>query len=290
MDQKGKQAESSAAVPPRPPPPPPVNTEAPDIGRDDQSDESKMERRLALLRDRLKGERNGSKVTNPSFEIGRPTLVRPADMRRDPGNIYSRWSIDDLATIKPMPVSNNMANSEEMVKISVAVEGLGVPTEQVASVVLQAVIYCASASSSVYLDPQGTIEYAGGAVVRDSVVAIIKRDAGLRRVCRLFAPLVWNHMLVHNTPPSDWAAMGFQWNDRFAAFDFFDYVENEAAIQPLDGLIRRPTRSEKIAHNTHKRLALDRSNRDETFASLETEVTGGKRGPEISRDFRKAGN
>ncbi|ACA05830.2 coat protein [Potato latent virus] len=290
MDQKGKQSESSSqavAPVPKPPLPPPIRGEE---AVNEGNEEAKMERRLALLHQRLKGERNGTRITNPSFEIGRPSLTRPDDMRRDPANIFSRLSIDDLAQIKPTPVSNNMANSEEMVKIAVAVEGLGVPTEQVANVVLQAVIYCASASSSVYLDPHGTIEYTGGAVVRDSVVAIIKRDAGLRRVCRLFAPLVWNHMLVHNSPPSDWAAMGFQWNDRFAAFDFFDYVENEAAIQPLDGLIRRPTRSEKIAHNTHKRLALDKSNRDEVFASLETEITGGKRGPEISRNFRNAAN
>jgi hypothetical protein len=187
-------------------------------------------------------------------------------------------------------VSNNMANTEEMAKISSALAGMGVPTEYVAEVILKMAIMCASVSSSAFLDPSGSIEFPGGAIPVDSVAAIMKKESGLRRVCRLYAPVVWNSMLVRKQPPADWQAMGFPFNARYAAFDTFDYVTNAAAIQPVEGLIRLPTPAEFIAHNAHKRLAIDRSNRNEKFANLETEYTGGLQGTEISRNHRNAGH
>ncbi|ACI06093.1 coat protein [Phlox virus M] len=254
-------------------------------------EEATLEQRLDSLRNWLRERRSATRVTNPGLETGRPQLKLASDMRPDPTNPYNRPSIDELSKIMPRAISNNMATSEDMMRIYVNLEGLGVPTEQVQKIVIQAVIYCKDASSSAYLDPRGSFEWPGGAITADAVLAVLKRDAEtLRRVCRLYAPVTWNYMLTHNAPPSDWAAMGFQYEDRFAAFDCFDYVVNAAAVQPLEGLIRRPTPREQIAHNTHKDLALRAANRNQAFGNTSTEITGGKNGPELTRDYRKSNN
>nr|AXL97641.1 Coat protein [Potato virus H] len=286
-DKKGKAMD--VATPSAPVPKPPVfRGSAPSVV---ESEEATMEERIQKLLDALRAQRNSSRISNASFEIGRPNLQPTEDMRYDPMNIYSRPSIDMLYKLRPRAVSNNVATPEDMARVTVAIEGLGVPTEHVSSVIIQAVIYCKSTSSSVYLDPRGTFEYPGGAITADSVLAIMKRDANtLRRVCRLYAPVVWNHMLVCDDPPSDWQAMGFQRDERFAAFDFFDYVENSACIQPLEGLIRLPTPQEKIAHETHKSIALDRANRNLTYSNTGVEITGGRIGPEIVRNHNNANN
>nr|AKA93790.1 coat protein [Blueberry scorch virus] len=252
--------------------------------------ENQLEQRLMNLIEVLNGQRHNSSLKNVAFEIGRPALEPVPAMRRNPANPYGRFSIDELYKMDVQGVSNNMATTEQMAKISSAIAGLGVPTEQVADVILKMVVMCASVSSPVYLDPGGSIEFDGGAVPVDSIAAIMKKEAGLRKVCRLYAPVVWNLMLVKNQPPSDWQAMGYPKEARFAAFDTFDYVTNGAAIQPVEGLIRGPTPVECIAHNAHKRLALDRSNRNEKYGSLETEYTGGLQGAEIVRNHRNAGN
>lgn len=252
--------------------------------------ESQLEQRLAKLIEKVGSEMHNSNLKNISFEIGRPALEPTAAMRRNPANPYGRFSIDELFKMKVNLVSNNLATTEQMAKITADIAGLGVPSEHVAAVILQMVIMCASVSSSVYLDPDGSIEFDGGAVPVDSIAAIMKKHSSLRKVCRLYAPIVWNSMLVRNQPPSDWQAMGFPYNARFAAFDTFDYVTNSAAIPPVEGIIRRPTSEEIIAHNAHKRMALDRANRNERFGNLETEYTGGVQGAEIVRNHRNANN
>lgn len=267
--------------------------EQPDLGtrKAASNEEASLEQRLDSLREFLRERRGAIRVTNPGLETGRPKLQLAADMRPDPTNPYNRPSIEALSRIKPIAVSNNMATSEDMMRVYVDLEGLGVPTEHVQQVVIQAVLFCKDASSSVFLDPRGSFEWPRGAITADAVLAVMKKDAEtLRRVCRLYAPVTWNHMLTHNSPPSDWAAMGYQYEDRFAAFDCFDYVENTAAVQPLEGLIRRPTPREKIAHSTHKDIVLRGANRNQVFGSLNAEVTGGMNGPELTRDFRKSNN
>lgn len=259
-------------------------------GSEQQNQEVMLEQRLTRLIGTLNQGMHNSNLKNVSFEIGRPSLEPTAAMRRNPANPYGRFSIDELFKMKVNIVSNNMATTEQMAKITADIAGLGVPTEYIAAVILQMVIMCASVSSSAFLDPDGSIEFETGAVPVDSIAAIMKKHAGLRKVCRLYAPIVWNSMLVRNQPPSDWQAMGFPFNARFAAFDTFDYITNSAAIQPVEGIIRRPSAEEIIAHNAHKRLALDRSNRNEKFGNLETEYTGGVQGAEIVRNHRNANN
>nr|QIJ97070.1 coat protein [Papaya mild mottle associated virus] len=253
--------------------------------------EADLQRRLDNLHTFWSKMQTSTVVTNPGLELGRPLPKVPIGLAQKKSSMYHKWSIDQLSMLVPKPISNSMATAEEMVKVKVTLEGIGVPTEQVPTILIQVAIYCKDSSTSSYMDSNGTFEWKGGSIMSDAVIAAMRKDKNtLRRVCRLYAPITWNYMLVHNSPPADWMSMGFQENTKFAAFDCFDFVENPAAIQPFEGLIRKPTPEEKIANETYKRIALDRANRNQTYANLGSEVTGGRIGPEIVHDFNKANN
>nr|QYF50184.1 MAG: coat protein [Guangdong betaflexivirus] len=246
--------------------------------------------RLLALTDMLRRERSAIQVTNASFETGRPPLQPTEDMRGDVTSMYNKPSTDLLWSMKPKKVSNNMASSEEMINIQVALEGLGVPTEEVTKVIIQMCAYCASTSSSEFQDPQGTFEWTNGAIMIDDVLGTVAKFSKLRRVCRLYAPVTWNYMHIHRCPPADWAAMGFKEETKYAAFDCFDYVQNPAAIQPLGGVMPRPTPSEHVAYQTYKRVALDKAGSEQTYANFDASITGGRHGPEIVRNHNNANN
>lgn len=262
-----------------------------DVGSDDYQAAADTELlHLSRLEDLMRRRQRGVVVTNAGFETGRPPLRPTAAMRTDPANVYSRPTTDFLWKIKPQFVSNNMATAEDMAGIKAKLEGMGVPTESVTAVLMQLAIECAHTSSSSYQNPAGVFTWAGGAIMKDDVLGVVQELAGLRRFCRLYAAITWNYMHIHKTPPSDWAAMGFTFNTRYAAFDCFDYVENGATIKPQGGIVPRPTAAEYVAYNTYKRIALDRSNNNASYANLNTEVTGGRMGPEIERNFNNANN
>ncbi|AKZ66618.1 coat protein [Atractylodes mottle virus] len=257
----------------------------------ENEEDLQMISRLGRLADMLRHERSAIVVTNAALETGRPTLQPAENMRGDPTNIYSRVSTELLWRIKPKRVSNNIATAEEMIRIQIALEGHGIPTENVAEVILQMALICANTSSSSFQDPQGTIEWeGGGTIIVDDVVGTINEISTLRKVCRLYAAIVWNHMHIHHSPPADWAALGFHHSTRFAAFDFFDYVENNASIKPAGGVVPRPTRAEYDAYFTYKHLALNKANVNDTFANFDAQITGGRQGPAISTNFNNANN
>jgi len=284
--QQGDQS-SSTPVPPTPPTrPPPSNESTPPP---EPADPEHLAR-LAALESMLKNALNASQITNPSFEIGRPSLKPIAAMRGDPTDIYNRPSTDFLWNLKPKKISNNVATSEDMIKIKVQLEGMGVPSEHVVGVIMQLAICCKDTSSSSYQDPHGTFEWPHGAIMVDDVVGVVNGVTTLRKVCRFYAAVVWNYMHIHNCPPSDWDALGFKRETRYAAFDFFDYVENPAVLQPQGGVVPRPSPAEKLAYQTYKRLALDRANNNETYTNYSDEITGGRTGPEIIRNRNNANN
>nr|CAH03663.1 coat protein [Lily symptomless virus] len=251
--------------------------------------ESLLEQRLTRLIEKLNAEKHNSNLRNVAFEIGRPSLEPTSAMRRNPANPYGRFSIDELFKMKVGVVSNNMATTEQMAKIASDIARLGVPTEHVASVILQMVIMCACVSSSAFLDPEGSIEFENGAVPVDSIAAIMKKHAGLRKVCRLYAPIVWNSMLVRNQPQL-MASYGLPYNTRFAAFD----TSLRGLTKRLSNLSRGssgdPLQLRSLPTTRTSNLALDRSNRNERLGSLETEYTGGVQGAEIVRNHRYANN
>nr|QTG11323.1 coat protein [Cowpea mild mottle virus] len=251
--------------------------------------DAELQKRLDDLRAFLRKTQSASEITNPGFELGRPALKESTFNSDKHTHIYGKWSIDQLSRIVPKKISNNMATAEEMAKVQITLEGLGVPTEHVAEVLLQVAIYCKDVSSSSFMDSSGTFDWKGGSILSDSVIAALRKDDNtLRRVCRLYAPITWNFKLTHKAPPSDWAAMGCKYSDRFAALDCFEYGKNRAAFQPAEGLIRRATPSDKLVHNSCKRLALASSHRDYRYDNLQKEVTGGSLGLEMYGNFNPA--
>ncbi|QVY47454.1 coat protein [Agapanthus carlavirus B] len=250
-------------------------------------DDNKLEERFAKLKEALLRDMRNRSIQNVSSEIGRPKLQPMDSVRPDTSNPLTMPTVDLLLTMGWRAVSTAVATTEEIFQIATKLQALGVPMEHVTRVLWDISVYCASAGSSDKMDPSGVIEFRGGSIMRDSVVATIKQYTTLRKLCRAYAPIVWNHMLVNEQPPANWQAKGFTENTKYAAFDFFDYVKNPASIKPLEGLIRSPTQEEEIANATHRQLAIDRNSRNDRYANNCIEVTGGLYGCTKKRTLRE---
>nr|QVU24956.1 coat protein [Nerine latent virus] len=245
-----------------------------------------LEERFRKLKEYLLKNMRSKQIGNIGLEIGRPALEPMSEIRPDLTNIFTMPTIDILIKKGWRPSSTAVATAQQLIEISAKLQGLGVPPESIAPVVWDTAMYCASAGSSDKMDPQGTVEFPGGAITRDSVVATIKEYTTLRAFCRAYAPIVWNYMIGTNQPPANWQAKGFNEQTKFAAFDTFDYIRNPAAIKPLEGLIRSPTNEEMIANATHRQLAIDRNSRNDRFSNNSLEVTGGLYGCKAKRTLR----
>nr|CAI48089.3 coat protein [Chrysanthemum virus B] len=293
------EGDSSGTTPPPPPPPPARTAEEARLRLAEMERERDREQllaeitpgtpeedarnigRLTQLAELLRREQTNVHVTNMALEIGRPVLQPPPNMRGDPTNMYSQVSTDFLWKIKPQKISNNMATSDDMVKIHVALEGLGVPTESVKEVIIRLVLNCANTTSSVYPDPKGVIDWGGGPIIADDVVGVINEHSTLRKVCRLYAAVAWNYMHLQQTPPSDSSTIRFHANVKFAAWDIIDFVDNGAAIESSGGMSPEPARAEYMAYNTWKMLALNESNNNDKYSNCHTGIAGRRQGPTI---------
>ncbi|QYF50269.1 MAG: coat protein [Beijing sediment betaflexivirus] len=261
-------------------------TSSPTVTRIASDDE--IERRMERLREFLTRGYKPAQYANVGAEIGRPKLKPIDQLKLDPSNVFSRPTIDNLLARGSRPESNSVMTGEQLMKIGTKLAALGVPQEELSYVMWDAAFYCKDSSASAYVDPKGTIDFSGGAIQLDSVFACIRDVCTLRQFCRYFAPITWNRMNVEAQPPSDWMAKGFTDETKYAAFDCFDYIKNRACLQPLDGLFREPTKSEVIAYQTHKKIALDRNSRNDRFANTSADITGGKFGCKVKGDWRES--
>lgn len=242
--------------------------------------------RYDILKDFFIKNNLNSVPKNPGYETGLNFAKITGSMELDKSNVFSSPSVLDLKGYAWKQESARLVTAEELAEICAKFENLGYPKEQMGRLFWDLSRYCADTSASSSSMPKGTFDFEGGSVLKESVIAVIREKTTLRRVCRSFAPIVWNHMLSTNQPPADWQAKGFPETAKFAAFDFFDCVMNKAAIQPLEGLIRLPTEEERVANETFKTLALDKHSKNRRFANYKTEVTGGKYGKEFQRKYR----
>nr|WPR15563.1 coat protein [Helleborus mosaic virus] len=253
-----------------------------------ESDES-LESRLASLKEYLMRQQKSKQFVNLGMEIGRPKLEPMAHLKPDMTNIFTRPTVDSLVKMQWREESGTVATAEELTEIAAKLQGLGVPPEEVAAVLWDISMYCASASSSESMDPKGVVTFrSGGSIMRDAVVAITRDFSTLRKVCRAYAPVTWNRMILLDNPPANWQAKGFSSATKFAAWDCFDHVRNPACVQPQEGLIRIPTREEEIAHATHKEIALMKNARNDRFANTSSEITGGKFGCNVKKQWRES--
>lgn len=242
--------------------------------------------RFNMLKDFFVSQNFEATPKNPGFETGLDFAKVTGAMQVDHSNVFSSPSVLDLKGHAWKQESARLVTAEELAVICAKFENLGYPKEQMGQLFWDLSRYCADTSASSSSMPQGTFDFEGGSVLKESVIAVIREKTTLRRVCRSFAPIVWNHMLATDQPPADWQAKGFPETAKFAAFDFFDCVMNKAAIQPLEGLIRLPTEEERIANETFKTLALDKHAKTRRFANYKSEITGGKYGKEFQRKYR----
>lgn len=246
----------------------------------------KLQERFDKLKQFMIDDLKKDRIPNAGLELGRPKQKFLDGAEPDYTNIFAGPTVDTILEIGKTRESNAVATGQKLTQIAAELELNGVPTEYLSQCMWDTAFYCASVGSSPYMDPDGVYSWDSGALMRDQIVAIIKKYTTLRKFCRAFAPVVWNWQLLHETPPTDWAKKGFSESTKYAAFDFFDYVKCLASIQPKSGLIREPTKEEYIAHKTHFKIATDRGAKNDRFASTSAEVTGGMFGCNVKTKFR----
>nr|UOI87893.1 coat protein [Butterbur mosaic virus] len=254
------------------------------------AESQKLMDRFSKLKDINMKNLSAGGVKNGGFETGRPAPKISDALKGDTSNAFTRPSLDALQMLNIRPESNRMATAEEIAAISAKLEGMGLPPEHTAPLFWAIARYCADTSSSPYSDPKGSFEFPNGAMTRDAVFAIIRDHTTLRQFCRSFAPITWNQMLFNKSPPEGWQRLGYDETTKYAAFDVFDFVTNKAAIQPLEGLLRMPTKEEHIAHETQKRISLDANRRNARFANNSSLVTGGMFGKDVQTKFNGSNN
>lgn len=182
---------------------------------------------------------------------------------------------EQMTAFKPDATSNLLPSKDQLATISSLLVAAKVPAASTTTVAIELVNFCYDNGSSAYTVVQGPSSIAE---VSLSQVANIVKASGtsLRKFCRFFAPIIWN-LRTDKVPPANWEANGFKPTEKFAAFDFFDGVENPASMQPPGGLVRSPSQAERIANATNKQVNLFQAAAQENnFASNSAFITKGQ--------------
>ncbi|UVJ49777.1 coat protein [Rose virus C] len=201
---------------------------------------------------------------------------RADDWKPDLSNIFARPSDRDLDEWGVAPESNVVATSAALLEIASEFGKMGVPAGTIAPTCWALSRYGASVGASDKLDADGNAE-ASGNLARDTLIGVIRKHTTFRKFCRSYAPITWNIMLKSGIAPEKWASTGIPYDLRFCAFDAFEAVENSSAVQPADGLKRRPTDAEYKAYFAWKAIKLHDAQKDTVVSHL-PEVTGAKDG------------
>nr|AFB81325.1 coat protein [Alternanthera mosaic virus] len=182
---------------------------------------------------------------------------------------------EQIDAFTPHTTSNLLPSPEQLTTIASLLVTAKVPAASTTTIALELVNFCYDNGSSAYTVVVGPSSISE---VSLSQVANIVKASGtsLRKFCRFFAPIIWN-LRTDKIPPANWEANGFKPTEKFAAFDFFDGVENPAAMQPPGGLVRAPSQAERIANATNKQVNLfQAAAQDNNFASNSAFITKGQ--------------
>lgn len=158
-------------------------------------------------------------------------------------------SMAQLMMVNYVPLSNGVATPDIISKIGSDWRVLGAPSASLGPIAWDLARHCADVGSSDAATLVGNSPYAP-AIARQTLAGAVKTHCTLRQFCMYYAKVVWNIMLHTNTPPASWQKWEFRSAERFAAFDFFQGVTNEAALKPVGGLTRQPTDEELNASAT----------------------------------------
>nr|AVA30212.1 coat protein [Asian prunus virus 2] len=209
------------------------------------------------------------------IEADRDSLAPPF-ASADP---FSRPKVQDVQRFSYEPSSPDISTAEEIEHIRSDLVRAGVPESTLTFSMWDIARYCADAGSSASTEFIGTSSYSGR-VTRMEIASVIKKHTTLRRYCGFYAKIVWNIMLSTNIPPSGWVKKGYKKNTRFSAFDFFEQVSNNAALEPENGLVREPNHEELVASQVNKGISLHRTEAaQDKNVSTAHGVTGGRAGP-----------
>jgi len=192
-------------------------------------------------------------------------------------SIFSAPTFEQLKLVKYESETSSVATRQELEQIAILWASMGISKDRVSNTAWDLARHCADVQAAKSSDLVGTSP--GTAIPRSMLAAAVRQTTTLRRFCSYFAKVVWNQLILTNTPPASWAAMGYQDDTKFAAFDFFDAVLSPAALDPVGGLVRQPTEKEIQAHQVNKYVAITRANQTRgNLLSTMAEVTRGKHG------------
>nr|AAO85393.1 capsid protein [Cactus virus X] len=195
---------------------------------------------------------------------------------------FQTLSSSQLAALSLGVTSSLLPSPAELVSISQALTTLGASATNLTPLSLEIVNYCFDNGSS----PE-TVFKGDSAVLQmplSKVAHAITQFTTLRQFCRYFAKIIWNYRISKNLPPAAWEAWAYKPEQKFAAFDFFDGVLNEAALNPIDGLGRVPNEAERLANQTNCNVHFFESNAQKNRAlTTSALVTKGLQGSESPR-------
>lgn len=188
---------------------------------------------------------------------------------------FTSPSHEQLTTLSMPIVSSLLPEPQELQAIAQGFIAAGIPAANVTLAALDLVNVAYDSGSSREAKVPGTLT--GTQIPRSKLLDVITSHTTFRKFCRYFAKLIWNVRISQNLPPASWEAQNFKEDQKFAAFDFFDGVLNEAALKPDGGLIRKPSEAEIIANQTNRSIHLFESQAQRSnLATTATQLTRGR--------------
>nr|QVW10164.1 coat protein [Cnidium virus X] len=172
--------------------------------------------------------------------------------------------------------SNAFAEPSTISAIANSIGLLGLNRANIAKGFWDIALHCADVGSSASVTLVGRCEPLGE--TRAEIARVIKQHCTLRQFCMFYSRIVWNILIKEKRAPAGWMRHNYTEADRYAAFDFFSGVLNSASLQVP--LIRQPTSTEILAHNTNARVSIYRTRIDQfQKATTAVEITGGTASP-----------
>ncbi|AHB87037.1 putative coat protein [Potexvirus nesignambrosiae] len=185
-------------------------------------------------------------------------------------------TLTQLGQLKYKPQTTAVATRDQINYIAGLWQKNGVPQDKLALAAWDLARHCADVGSS---DAARMVDYspAGQNITRQTLAGLVKTVCTLRQFCMFYAKVVWNMMLKTEKPPASWQKWEYRYTERYAAFDFFQGVSNEAALNPTDGLFRQPTDAEMAASHTNRYVHVHRAGQGSSdYLTLATEVHKGR--------------
>nr|WDS52202.1 MAG: coat protein [Opuntia potexvirus A] len=213
-----------------------------------------------------------------------PSSSSTQSQARSSGNqaIFQSLSTSQLSALPLSVTSSLLPSQSDLNAIALSLQALGATSANLTAVSLELVNYCYDNGSSAETVFKGDSVILG--VPLSKLANAVTQHSTLRQFCRFFAKLIWNYRLEKNKPPAAWEAWAYKPEQKFAAFDFFDGVLNEAALDPVDGLTRIPNEAERLANQTNRNVHLFESNAQKSRAlTTSALVTKGLQGSESPR-------